>query len=133
MSYGERLQAAIDRRGIQLGREVSRAEVAKVAGCTVQNVGMIITDAKGKDQKFGVESHFDVCWFLRVNPTWLLNGTGSMDPPIDAPEKLTHTAVDLGSLYDLIPEADLIRRTLAYNKASSAIMQVLRDDSASAP
>lgn len=133
MSYGERLQAAIDRRGVQLRREVTRAEVAKVAECTVQNVGMIITNAKGKDQKFGVESHFNVCWFLRVNPTWLLNGTGSMEPSVDAPEKLTHTAIDLGSLFDLIPETDLIKRSLAYNKASSAIMQVLRGDSASIP
>ena len=133
MGYGERLKTAMDRRSVQLGRDVARSEIAKIADCSPQNVGMIINDAKGNDQKFNTESHAAVAAFLRVNPTWLLHGTGSMEPETNAPSKLSSVAIELGVLFDMIPESDTIRRAMAYNKASSAIMQVLQDDSAKAP
>ena len=38
--YGERLQRAIDRRSERTGQEISRKDVAAVAKCSVQNIGM---------------------------------------------------------------------------------------------
>lgn len=133
MLYGERLKLAMERRGAQLGREIARLEIANVAGCKTQNVGMILNNAKKKDQKFTAESHAAVAAFLRVNPDWLLNETGTISPSVDAPSKLSNVAIELGVLFDMIPESDTLRRALAYNKASSAIMQVLRDDISKVP
>ena len=79
MLYGERLALAMQHRSDVLGREISRKEVAEAAGTSVQNIGMILTNAKGRDQTLRTDSHAKVAAFLKVNSEWLLHGTGPME------------------------------------------------------
>ena len=51
-------------------------------------------------------------------------------PTISAPSELTPAAVELGVLFDMIPQSDKLSRAKAFNAASTAIMQVLQDVSA---
>ncbi len=128
VTYGERLQLAMDRRHELTGQAVSRRDVATVAGCSVQNIGMIITNAKGRDQKLGADAHTSVASFLRVNPEWLASGTGQMDmpKPSNLPKELTPAAIEIAVLFDMIQQSDKISRAKAFNLATSAIMQVLQ-------
>ena len=128
MTYGERLHTAMTRRGEALGRDIERKEVATVAGCSVQNIGMILANAKGADQTLTARSHAKVASFLRVNPDWLLDGTGTMEAPslVNAPRELTPPAIEIAVLFDMIPASDKIRRAQAFNLASDAIIGVLQ-------
>lgn len=132
MLYGERLLLAMRKRAETLGREIERKDVARAASTTVQNIGMILTNAKGRDQKLRTESHDAVAAFLKVNPRWLLTGEGSMEPEstVNAPSELSPAAIELAALFDMIPQADKLSRARAFNAASTAIMQVLQDVSA---
>src|SRR5256885_8882316 len=87
MLYGERLLQAMQKRSEALGREIERKDVAAAAGTSVQNIGMILTNAKGRDQKLRTEAHEKVAAYLKVNSRWLLTGEGQMDQPpaINAP------------------------------------------------
>ncbi|WP_054075952.1 hypothetical protein [Comamonas testosteroni] len=129
MLYGERLQLAMDKRGEAIGRVIERKEVAKVANRSVQNIGMIITNAKERDQKLSTEAHDAVAAFLKVNSRWLLTGEGPMEVSVqvNAPTELTPAAIELAVLFDMIPQADKLSRAKAFNAASTAIMQVLQD------
>lgn len=128
MLYGQRLDKAITYREGVIGRTISRKEIAKVAGCTVQNIGMILNNAKKLDQCLSTESHALVSAFLRVNPDWLLNETGDMEIPLpsNAPTSLSQAAIEMGVLYDMIPLDDKISRAIAFNQATTAIMEVLK-------
>jgi len=124
MLYGERLKLAMDKRSGELGREVTRKEVAEVAGCSVQNIGMILTNAKGDDQVLKTLAHARVCRFLRVNPDWLLEEIGDIEPA-QSPG-LSQSAQDIAELYDTIPTTNRIGRIQAFNEATMAIMRVLK-------
>jgi hypothetical protein len=126
--YGERLQLAMDRRGEITGHTVSRKDVAKVADCAVQNIGMILNDAKGRDQHLGAEAHLRVAALLKVNPEWLATGAGSIDLPAAHryPGELTPAAVELAALFDMLPATNRVARAQAFNAATTAIMQVLQ-------
>src|SRR2546427_6188212 len=91
MLYGERLLQAMQKRSEALGREIERKDVAAAAGTSVQNIGMILTNAKGRDQKLRTEAHEKVAAYLKVNSRWLLTGEGQMDQPpaINADRKST--------------------------------------------
>lgn len=132
MLYGERLQLAMDKRGEAIGRVIERKEIAGVAKRSVQNIGMIITNAKERDQKLSTEAHEAVATFLKVNSRWLLTGEGPMEVSmqVNAPTELTPAAVELAVLFDMIPQADKLSRAKAFNAASTAIMQVLQDAAA---
>lgn len=129
MLYGERLLQAMQKRSAALGRDVERKDVAKAAGTSVQNIGMVLTNAKGRDQKLRTEAHEKVAAYLKVNSRWLLTGEGEMDQPpaINAPSELTPAAIELAVLFDMIPQSDKLSRAKAFNAASTAIMQVLQD------
>lgn len=126
--YRKRLLEAMRARSNTLGQEVSRKDVAQIAGVSVQNIGMVINDAKGRDQKLGTASHAAVAAFLLVNSQWLLTGEGPMAAThaIKVLTELSPTAAELGALFDMIPATDKIRRAQAFNAASTAIMQVLQ-------
>lgn len=132
MLYGERLQLAMDKRGAALGRVIERKDVAKVANRSVQNIGMIITNSKGRDQKLATEAHESVAAYLKVNSRWLLTGEGPMEASaqVSAPTELTPAAIELAVLFDMIPQTDKLSRAKAFNAASTAIMQVLQDAAA---
>lgn len=129
MLYGERLQLAMDKRGEAIGRVIERKEVANIAKRSVQNIGMIITNAKDRDQKLSTEAHEAVCAFLKVNSRWLLTGEGPMEVSVqvNAPTELTPAAIELAVLFDMIPLTEKLSRAKAFNAASTAIMQVLQD------
>lgn len=93
---------------------------------------MIITNAKGRDQKLSTEAHEAVAAFLKVNSRWLLTGEGPMEVSVqvNAPTELTPAAVELAVLFDMIPQADKLSRAKAFNAASTAVMQVLQDAAA---
>ena len=132
MKYGERLQLAMNNRGAVIGREVTRAEVAKVAVCSPQNIGMIINDSKGKDQKLQTKAHAAVADFLRVKSQWLLDEVGPMEvtSTVIAPSTLSASAIEMAALYDMIPLTDKIRRAKAFNAATDAIISVLQSSDA---
>lgn len=132
MLYGERLQLAMDKRGEALGRVIERKEVAQIAKRSVQNIGMIITNAKERDQKLATEAHEAVAAFLKVNSRWLLTGEGPMEVSVqvNAPTELTPAAIELAVLFDMIPQTEKLSRAKAFNAASTAIMQVLQDAAA---
>lgn len=73
---------------------------------------MIITNAKGRDQKLSTEAHEAVAAFLKVNSRWLLTGEGPMEVSVqvNAPTELTPAAVELAVLFDMIPQADKLSR-----------------------
>lgn len=128
MLYGQRLAMAITHREQVIGRVISRVELAKVAGCTRQNIGVFLGNAKQMDQRLSTESHAAVAAFLRVNPDWLLNETGDMLPPLpsNTPNTLSPAAIEMAVLYDMIPTDDKISRAKAFNAATTAIMEVLQ-------
>lgn len=128
MLYGERLRLAMKTRSELIGQAVTRKDVARVAGTTVQNIGMVINNSTGRDQKLQTESHAAVAEYLRVSSHWLLTGEGPMHPPsqVVAPTKLTPAAVELAALFDMLPTEDKVARATAFNQASTAIMQVLQ-------
>lgn len=133
MLYGERLLQAMQKRSETLGREIERKDVANAAGTSVQNIGMILTNAKGRDQKLRTEAHEKVAAYLKVNSRWLLTGEGQMEQPLaatNAPSELTPAAIELAVLFDMISQSDKLSRAKAFNAASTAIMQVLQDVSA---
>ncbi len=134
MLYGERLLQAMQKRSAALGRDIERKDVANVAGTSVQNIGMVLTNAKGRDQKLRTEAHEKVAAYLKVNSRWLLTGEGEMDlaPAINAPTELSPAAIELAVLFDMISQSDKLSRAKAFNAASTAIMQVLQDASAKA-
>lgn len=134
MSYGQRLQLAMDSMGRLRGWEVTRLELSVAAGCSRQNIGMIITGAKGPDQKLSTEKHAKAAAFLGVNPDWLLVGEGPMylERVKKRPDELSPSAQEIAELFDMIPAHDRIRRALAYNKATAAILDVLQREASSA-
>lgn len=127
MLYGERLQLAIEHRSNAIGRIISRVELAEVVGCSRQNIGMILTNAKGVDQKLSTASHDKACAYLRVNSDWLLHEAGEMTAPKpkNAPAHLSSGALDLAILYDMIPEKETFARDLALNQASEVIEKIV--------
>jgi transcriptional regulator with XRE-family HTH domain len=129
-TYGERLAEAMAHRGAQLGREITRIELSRAAGCSRQNIGMILTNAQGEDQKLSTERHAKAAAFLRVDPDWLLDGTGAMEPTNQAPKTLSDMAEGLAVLFDMIPKSDLLRRSRAYATAWEAIRRELPPEAA---
>lgn len=114
------------RRAQTTGQEVTRSEVAKHANCSVQNIGMILSNAKGRDQKLRADAHAGVAAFLKVNAQWLATGDGEIAlKRINSPQELSPGAIEIASLYDLIPVSDRTARAKAFNAATTAILAVL--------
>jgi hypothetical protein len=78
MLYGERLKIAMDYRAGALGRKITKSEVARAAGCSPQNISMILSHARGEDQMLNTESNALAASFLKVNSHWLATGEGEM-------------------------------------------------------
>lgn len=131
MSYGHRLQEAMNHLADVRGMKVDRRELALAAGCSPQNIGMILNNALKRDQKLSNEKHAKAAAFLRVDPHWLSTGEGEMAPQrqiSSVQSELTPTAHDLADLFDMIPVSDKVRRAQAFNSASAAILAVLQSE-----
>ena len=118
-------------------RGVDRTQLSTLLGISYQAVRKAL-DLGGA---FGTENNLKAADFFGVNPRWLHKGvepkhltngavstslegaTASVAATVKPP--LSDEADRLGRLFDLIPETDLIKRAVAYNAASAAIVAVL--------
>ncbi len=132
-TYGERLKEAMAYRSAQIGREVTRIELANAAGCSRQNIGMILTGAQGEDQKLSTERHAKAAAYLKVDADWLLEGKGSMELKSNMASELSELALGLGALLDKIPRTDPIKRARAHAAAWEAIRKELPPEDANHP
>lgn len=130
MLYGERLKLAIEKRSRELQREIAPKEIAAIAERSVQNIYMILNNSKGDDQVLGARAHSNVARFLRVDPEWLLNEVGEIEPTQAAAPKWSSAAQDIADLFDAIPVTDKVRRAEAFNGATTAILKALRPEQA---
>lgn len=123
MRYGERLKLAMEHRSGVLQRKISNPEVAKAAGVTRQNIGMIIKGTQGEDQKLGVDANYKAAMFLRVDARWLATEEGDMLKGV-APDQdsVTVEAKQLDLILRAIP-AD--RRAAAYQAATQILISHL--------
>ena len=98
MSYGQRLQEALDHSG------KGRKALAEAIGRSVQAVGDVIN---GKSKAFTAENNAKAAEFLKVNSFWLATGDGSMvsdTQPTAHPAPAPHEAPSdaLGAPPDLV-------------------------------
>lgn len=90
MSYSLRLQQALS------AANKTRKDLAAAVGCSVQNIGMILTNAKGTDQQFSAVHHAKAAKFLKVDAHWLATGAGEMSmTPGDAGGRIKHANEEL--------------------------------------
>lgn len=118
VSYAERLTKAMTAAG------KTRADITKNTDCTKQTLYFLFASAKqGRDARLSTENNAQVATYLGVDPVWLATGDGDMN----AAGTLSSAALDIATLYDLIPVKDRIRRARAYNAATGAILDVLHE------
>lgn len=133
MLYGERLKIAIERRSAALGREISKSELARAIGCSPQNISMILSHARGDDQKLSSDRHTKAANFLRVNPHWLATEEGAIDlasnqavAPADTAQAAINTiAPDMLALIQLVNAIPLSVRRDALLAASQVLIGYL--------
>ena len=118
MTYGKRLKAAIE----AAGRE--RKEVAQACGCTVQNIGMVLTAPAGVDRTLSAATHAKAARFLNVDPYWLATGEGQMRTDAAADDSTLSTdAKEIASYFDKLHNK--VARTRSYVGAMSLILREL--------
>lgn len=113
-------------------KRVSRTTLAGYLGMSEQGIGMVIN---GKVASLSTQNHSRAADYLHVNHLWLATGAGEMagTEGIHVPhavDGISSQALELATLFDLIPATDKIRRHRAFNQASAAILSVIPDDSA---
>ena len=133
MLYGERLKIAIERRSATIGREISKSELARAVGCSPQNISMILSHARGDDQKLSSDRHTKAAHFLRVNPHWLATEEGAIDlasnqvaAPVDtAQSAINNIAPDLQAIIQLVNAIPMPVRRDALFAASQVLIGYL--------
>lgn len=105
----------------------SRRELAFELGVTPQAIGMVITGGGLAERKLSFENNQRAAKFLRVSEYWLQTGedAGINSIPYKEPTKQGRT---LALVFDMIPEADTLKRDKAFALATSAIAAVLQGD-----
>lgn len=124
MSYKTRLKDLMDFKGI------GRTELANALGISYQGVRKVFDS----DGAFGSENNLRAAEYFRVNPRWLATGEGERSPSVKAAAPYvgpTPLGRELALVFDMIPEADTLRRSKAYALATSAIVAVLQDEAVS--
>lgn len=118
--YGNRLREARRHAGMTQAELSAKIGVPQTTISTAERLGNSSTDTVAYANACG------------VNPIWLASGDGPMVasavPVLDDLECLTSGALEIASLYDMIPLANRIKRVQAYNAATAAILQVLESD-----
>lgn len=125
-TISERLTHAREKKGW------SKSRLATASGLTPSAIGNIESGIRQSKA-----SLVPIAKVLDVSYEWLANGKGPMETttkhyelvaePGEYKLDLTSSARELGKLFDLIPETDLIKRGRAYNAASAAILDVLQE------
>lgn len=123
MTYGERLQKALEKSG------KDRKELAHALGCTVQAVGMVITGGGKAERMLSTPYNARAARFLRVDSHWLATNEGTMEIKLDTQGKelagLSPDAVEIAVYYDML--ADKADRTRAYVAVMAEILKVLAE------
>ena len=135
MTYGKRLESALKHAGKK------RKDLAKVLDYTPQAIGMVITGGGKAERRLSFESNQIAAKFLGVREQWLGKGEEPMLEP-EAPKEssqqatelpLSQGAIEIALLFDMIPQSEKIRRSQAYNTATSAIIAVIEDHANALP
>ena len=128
LDYRDRLQSLMD-EGID-GKPVDRTQLATLLGVTYQAVRKLF-ETNGS---FGSTNNLKAAELFGVDPTWLAKGVGDRNvAKFVARTKrvaaFTPQATMLATLFDQLPEENVIGRAVAYNSASQAILDQLQKDS----
>lgn len=114
--YRDRLQTLMDKAGMD------RTRLAAALGISYQAVRKVFEN----NAKFGVMNNLRAAEYFCVSSDWLATGKGQVEaPPVDV--GLSPGAIEIGTLYDMIPASDRIRRAKAYTGAIAAIVSVLEN------
>lgn len=117
MTYAKRLQSAMT------ASEKSRKELSAAIGVSVQAIGMVLTNAGGKERTLATESSAKAARFLRVDCHWLATGQGEMRPLAGSAQgPLSADAAEMGAYFDKLTIAD--DRTRAYVGAMAVILKI---------
>jgi len=115
--YRERLRSAMKEEN------VSTAQLAEKLDVSYQAVKKVLD---GKTAMFDAANHAKAAKILRCSADWLLDGT--IPVPADGEKSvisLSPQAVELAKLFDML--TDRIKRTVAYNAATEAILIALQE------
>lgn len=115
--YKERLLSAMESQG------VSTQKLADELKISYQAVKKVLD---GKTAAFDAKNHAKAARFLKCSADWLLDGTTSV--PVEGEKlqvALSPQAVELAKLFDML--SDRIKRTVAYNAATEAILRALQE------
>lgn len=99
-----------------------RAKLIQDAGITKGRLAQLLDD----DQPFGDAAARNLCEKLDLPENFFNKKEYKLEGETGTYEKpLTYEAKQIGKLYDLIPEDDIIRRSQAYSGATTEIVRVL--------
>lgn len=114
-SFGSRLKQARKFAGL------SQTQLAKATGIPQSTISTAEIHASGSSD---TATYAKVCG---VSANWLATGEGEMLPNAEKSHAVSAIALEIARLFDMIPEADRIRRTKAYNAATAAILEVIQN------
>jgi hypothetical protein len=115
--YKDRLQSAMKEANVSI------AMLAKELKISYQAVKKVLD---GKTATFDAANHAKAARYLKRSPDWLLDGTTPVAVEGEKlPIPLSPQAVELAKLFDML--TDRIKRTVAYNAATEAILIELQE------
>jgi transcriptional regulator with XRE-family HTH domain len=111
MTYGERLQDALNRAGR------TRRQLATAMGVSPQAVGMVLTSSDGLERKLSAINNEKAAAYLGVSRLWLLTGE---EQPEKEVQRISGNGLD--ALMDLLPKHDHLLRAQVFAAASQLII-----------
>ena len=110
---------------------LTQAEVARSSGLKQSDISKIETGTIQKTTEI-----LGLARALKCNPQWLEDGRGEMLPKVvvsSEESSLTPGAMELATLYDMIPVTQRIKRAQAFTAAAASIVAVLEGLSSAQP
>ena len=121
MNYGTRLDQALT------AAKKTRRQLATALGCTPQTIGVVINWTGDVERKLSTDYHRAAADYLRINPDWLLTGSGEMRQSLAAPKDAAPSfeGKQLAELFDMLP-ADRLTRVRAYQACTQILLEALQ-------